>query len=163
MTTNRAAEPRKPGVIPFPNACAPFAAFPSMLDVEERALLEAARWWLIRSRLTPKAIVDEACFLLSNGIPCEASAYGTAFFRLLDLHASRDLKVFAIGVTPITDDERWLLQLLKAAMDEDDETVGILIGWRVAAKARRRAVFLISQLGLLLQGDGLENLIETTT
>lgn len=163
MTPNRNPEPRSRGIIPFPNACAPFSAHPVVLDREEEILLEAARWWLIKSRLTPRAVIDEACFLLGHGIPCEVSAYGTAFFRLLDLHASRDLKVFMSGVMPITDDERWLLQLLKAAMDEDDETVAILIGWRVVPQARRRAIFLASQLGQLLRDESLENLADITT
>lgn len=163
MTSNRNPEPRSRAVIPFPNACAPFDAHPALLDAEEETLLEAARWWLIRSRLTPRAVVDEACFLLGHGLPCEVSAYGTAFFRVLDLHASRDLKVFSSGVTPITDDERWLLQLLKAAREDDDETISILIGWRVTPKAQRRAIFLVSQLGQLLRENPLEKLADITT
>lgn len=141
-------------VIPFPNACEPAPAVPIALDEDERARLEAARWWLIKSRLTARAVIDEACFLLAHAIPCETSAFGIAFFRLLDLHAKRDLQCFAIGIEAITHDERWLLQMLRAGMDKDEGTVSELVGWRVAKPAHRRAQFLVMQLGKLLrEGD----------
>ena len=152
---NPAAESRT--VIPFPNACEPSPAHQGPLNAGDRALLEAARWWLIKSKLTPRAVIDEACFLLANGIPCETSAYASAFFRLLDVHAKREVQFFAIGVRAVTSDELWFLQLLNAAIYDDRDSVDTLIGWRLDAPAWRRAVFLISQLGQLLQKNDLEN------
>lgn len=143
-------------VIPFPNACAPAPVDHAPLDDHDRALLEAARWWLIKSRLTAKAVVEEACFLLSKGIRSEASAYATAFFRLLDLHAKRELRFFAVGVEEVTDDERWFLQLLNAAIDEDHDSVEALVAWRLDARAQRRGTFLMLQLGRFLEKIDLE-------
>ncbi len=159
MSPNQLPSP-KPGssvVIPFPNACEPAPNNPVLLDAADQALLEAARWWLIKSRLTAKAAVEEACFLLAVDIPSEASAYATAFFRLLDTHAKRELRFFTVGVKAVTNDELWFLQMLNAAVVEDHENVEALIGWRVASLAQRRATFLIVQLGRLLQGNDLES------
>ncbi|MEM8950128.1 MAG: hypothetical protein AAGC99_12435 [Pseudomonadota bacterium] len=149
-------EPLDRVVIPFPNACEPAPARPVLLDAEDQALLEAARWWLIRSRLTAKAVVEEACFLLAGDIPSEASAYATAFFRLLDTHAKRELRFFTVGVKAVTNDELWFLQMLNAAMNGDHANAETLVGWRVGAAAQRRAAFLICQLGRLLQKNDLE-------
>ena len=150
-------EPRNRVVIPFPNACEPAPVKPVLLDTADQALLEAARWWLIKSRLTAKAVVEEACFLLASGIPSEASAYATAFFRLLDIHARREVRFFTVGVKAVTNDELWFLQLLKAAIDDDHDSVETLIGWRMDMSARRRATFLVCQLGQLLQQNDLES------
>jgi len=150
-------DPRDRVVIPFPNACAPAPSNPVLLDADDQASLEAARWWLIKSRLTPKTVIDEACFLLANGIAAEASAYAKAFFRLLDMHAKRELRFLAVGVRAVTNDELWFLQLLKAARADEDGNIEALIGWRLDVSARRRATFLMSQLGRLLQEGDLES------
>ena len=157
MSLNRMSNPEPPNrvVIPFPNACEPAPNKPILLDADDQALLEAARWWLIKSRLTAKAAVEEACFLLASGIPAEASAYATAFFRLLDVHAKRELRFFTVGVKAVTNDELWFLQLLNAAVANED--VETLIGWRLDVSAQRRATFLICQLGRLLQKSDLES------
>ena len=105
----------------------------------------------------PRAVIDEACFLLANGVASEASAYATAFFRLLDTHAKRELRFFAVGVKAVTNDELWFLQLLKASLSYDDDSVSALIGWRIDVSAKRRATFLIGQLGRLLQESDLES------
>lgn len=150
-------EPLNRVVIPFPNACEPAPNKPILLDADDQALLEAARWWLIKSRLTAKAVVDEACFLLASGMPAEASAYATAFFRLLDVHAKRELRFFTVGVKAVTNDELWFLQLLNATITDEQDSVETLVGWRVDSSAQRRATFLICQLGRLLQKSDLEN------
>lgn len=144
-------------VIPFPNACAPSEGRGPLLSAADRASLEAARWWLIKSRLTAKAIIDEACFLLASGIPSDASAYGTAFFRLLDIHAQRKLHFFASGVEAVSKDELWYLQLINAAIDGDDDSVETLTRWWLDAAAQRRATFLIIQLAQLLQESHLDS------
>ena len=151
------AEVKSRKVIPFPNACAPSAVGEVALGTNDRALLEAARWWVIKSKLTARAIIDEACFLLANGIPSEASAYATAFFRLADMHAKRELRFYALSVKATTDDERWFLQLVNAAIDEDHDSAATLLGWRLEASAQRRAMFLIGQLAQILQKSDLEN------
>lgn len=159
MTSNRTPnpQPRDPVVIPFPNACEPAPASPVLLDAHDQALLESARWWLIRSRLTAKTAVEEACFLLASDIPSAASAYATAFFRLLDTHAKRELRFFTVGVKAVTNDELWFLQMLNAAIADDHENAETLIGWRIDASAQRRATFLVGQLGRLLRKNDLES------
>lgn len=159
MTLKRVPDPkaRNQTVIPFPNACAPSEVQGSLLNTADRASLEAARWWLVKSRLTAKTVIDEACFLLANGIPCDASAYGTAFFRLLDIHAQRKLRFFAVGVEAVSNDEHWCLQLINAAIDGDDDSVETLTRWWLDASAQRRATFLIFQLAQLLQESRLDS------
>lgn len=159
MSPNQLPSPKAGSsvVIPFPNACEPAPTNPVQLDAADQALLEAARWWLIKSRLTAKVAVEEACFLLASDIPSESSAYATAFFRLLDTHAKRELRFYTVGVKVVTNDELWFLQMLKAAVGEDHDSVEALLGWRVEPLAQRRATFLIAQLGRLLKENDLES------
>ncbi len=153
----RDAQAARGAVIPFPKACAPAGIGRAPLSAKERLLLEEARWWLVKSRLTARAVVDEACFLLANGMPHDACAYGTAFFRLLGIHAKRRVHFHAAGIETVTVDERWFLQLLDAAFNEDGERLGILLGWRLARSAERRASFLIGELAEILTKRDLED------
>jgi len=144
-------------VIPFPRASAPLEVKPATLRARDRVVLEAARWWVIKSKLTARAVAEEACFILAQGMACETSAYATAFFRLVDIHAKRRLHFFTVGIETITRDERWFLQLIRVAVDDDHESVAALLGWRLEASAQRRAAFLIGQLAQILRKKDLES------
>ena len=73
------------------------------------------------------------------------------------MHAKRELRFYALSVKATTDDERWFLQLVNAAIDEDHDSAATLLGWRLEVSAQRRAMFLIGQLAQILQKSDLEN------
>lgn len=126
------------------------------INPTERILLTRLRWWLVQSRLTPRASAEEACFVLRGEARASAASYAVAWFGLLDRHARRRLVFYRPRVEACSLDERWLIQLLTLVAEGDDASVRAMIAWRIMPIARRRARFLLAGLGRTLSEGQLE-------
>lgn len=118
---------------------APAAAMPAA----ERARLDALRGLAVSSRLRP-AIHDltRACALLLAEPELAAGQFGVAFFCGLRTAAVRAVRLRPAGSSSVSQDERWLLQLVARLKAGDETSARALIGFRVMRPCRRLMLFL---------------------
>lgn len=134
-------------VLAFPRcATAERLAQPREPSDAERIDLDRLRWLALRAQLAPKHDLAEACYVLAGEPAASLDRYANAFFRGLCDNASGEMTLYRPGARLMSDDEIWLLRLVKAWRSGEERTAGALVGWRVRASARRWMRFLSSNM-----------------
>ena len=108
--------------------------------------LNYLRFTAMNCRTKPQADLFEACALLQITPDATCQAYAEALMRCLPEALGKPAKLHAPGVSELSFDERWLLQLGLACMAKNEASVSFLLRSRLAHQHRRMVLFLIHQI-----------------
>ena len=108
--------------------------------------LNHLRFVAMNCRAKPRADLFEACALLRVSRDATQHPYAEALMRCLPEALGKPVKTFAPGVVELSFDERWLLQIGRAAAEDDETSLAFLLRSRVAPQHRRMIGFLIRQI-----------------
>ncbi|MEL7213168.1 MAG: hypothetical protein AAGK92_10930 [Pseudomonadota bacterium] len=97
-------------------------------------------------RSKPRADLFEACALLQTTRGATQEAYAEALMRCLGEAVGKPVRLHAPGVTELSFDEAWLVQLGIASARGDAASLSFLLQSRVALPHRRLVAFLIKQI-----------------
>lgn len=119
---------------------------PSDVSRQSFAYLNYLRFVSMRCRAMPRTDLFEACALLHVSRTDTQQAYAEALMRCLHEALGKRPQLFAPGVTEVSFDERWLLQLGLASAREDDLSLRFLLTSRVAQEHRRLMSYLVRNM-----------------
>ena len=94
----------------------------------------------------PRTQLFEACALLHASGSQTVEAHAEALMRCLNEALGKRAKLHAPGVSEISFDERWLIQLGTATARGDELSLRFLLRSRVAHEHRRLVTYLIRQV-----------------
>ncbi len=115
-------------------------------DLPAMAFINHLRFVSMGCRCKAKTSLFEACALLHGQPTAELNSYTEALMRCLCEALGQPATLFAPATQEISFDERWLLQLARAAQTQDDASLRFLLGSRVAHENRRLVRFLIARI-----------------
>ena len=122
-----------------PRPCAP-------LSDTDAARLDELRRVAMTCRARPRADLFEACALLQVTPAATRAAHAEALLRCLHEALGQPARLHAPGADELTFDERWLLELCRAAARGDTASTAFLLGRRVGAAHRRLVRYLVSRI-----------------
>ena len=112
------------------------------LSASERIDLDRLRWMALRSQLTPRPDLEQACFLLAGETGVSFERFSIAFFRGLAAQSRRKMVFYRPGAVALSEDEVWLMRLLGAWRRGEAAGAGALVAWRVEPAGQRWLRFL---------------------
>ena len=130
--------------LPLDQTAAPRPGDP--LSDTDAARLNHLRHVAMTCRAKPRADLFHACALLQITPAASREAHAEALMRCLPEALGQPARLHAPGADELTFDERWLLELLRAATAGDTASTAILLGRRVGAAHRRLVRYLVSRI-----------------
>jgi hypothetical protein len=117
----------------------------SAKDVSPEAFrfLNYLRFLSMRCRARPRADLFQACALLHATKSQSREAHAEALMRCLGEAFGKPARLLAPGVSEVTFDEAWLVQLGLASAREDEASVIFMLRSRVIPEHQRLISFLI--------------------
>ena len=112
-------------------------------DARALGFLNYLRFVSMNCRAKPYTGLFEACALLHTQQDRTQQAHAEALMRCLNEALGKPARLYAPGVTEMTFDESWLLQLCLASARQDRASVQFLVQSRVAHENRRLITFLV--------------------
>ncbi|WP_282127091.1 hypothetical protein [Roseobacter litoralis] len=119
------------------------AAPEQKLEPDALGFLNYLRFVAMNCRAKPHTDLFEACALLHTEHDKTQQAHAEALMRCLNEALGKPARLYAPGVTEMTFDESWLLQLCLASARQDRASVYFLVQSRVAREHRRLITFLV--------------------
>ncbi|MEL6888624.1 MAG: hypothetical protein AAFO86_07930, partial [Pseudomonadota bacterium] len=116
------------------------------LSDTDAALLDHLRRAAMTCRAKPRADLFHTCALLRTTPDASREAHAEALMRCLPEALGQPARLHAPGADVLTFDERWLLELLRAATRGDTASTAFLLGRRVGAAHRRLVRYLVSRV-----------------
>ena len=110
------------------------------------AFLNHLRFVAMKCRVKPRTALFEACALLTAQKSAEQAAYAEALMRCINEALGKPARLLSPGVSELTFDERWLIQLARASARGDEDSLRFLLSSRVAFENRRLVRFLIGRI-----------------
>lgn len=131
-------------VIPFPSATARTSAQRPIEPAVERERIEMLRDCLSTARLAGRDDIDRICARIVCTAPTTAQRYGVALFQALPDAARQRLVFHGAGSPSLSDDETWLLRLIRSVEAGDQANIAALLGFRIKPSHQRRIRFLVA-------------------
>lgn len=100
----------------------------------------------MQCRVLPRTDLFEACALLHGSRSKSVEAHAETLMRCLPEALGHRAKLYAPGVTEVSFDEFWLVQLAAASSREDALSLRFLLHSRVAKEHRRLVAYLIGHI-----------------
>ena len=119
---------------------------PRTLSPAAMAFLNHLRFVAMGCRTKPRTQLFEACALLQVTRTASREAHAEALMRCLTEALGKPARLHAPGTIELTFDERWLVQLGAACMQDDDSSIRFLLNSRLARENRRFVRFLVSRI-----------------
>ncbi|MEM6304268.1 MAG: hypothetical protein AAF744_06075 [Pseudomonadota bacterium] len=104
------------------------------------------RFTTMGCRAMPRTELFEACALLQGSPAAAKEAHAQALMRCLTEALGAPARILAPGVTELTFDESWLLQLGRACARGDEASLTFLLNSRVEPAHRRLVRFLVHRI-----------------
>ncbi|NRB03364.1 MAG: hypothetical protein HRU30_08875 [Rhodobacteraceae bacterium] len=113
---------------------------------EAMAFVNHLRFVAMACRVKPRQDLFHACALLQTTRSASQEAHAEALMRCLDQALGKKALLYAPGVTTLTFDEQWLMQLGLASARQDSDSVSFLLASRVNPEHRRLVRFLAARI-----------------
>ena len=123
-----------------------YSGFRRELTQSQYAELEFLRQVYLDCRAKPSSDLFSACDLLAFESDLAKASYAEALIRSLPQILDKKPVVMRPGYDFVSFDEAWLMSLIQACQEEDDDSMAFLVVSRVDPVNRRNAVFLASNL-----------------
>ncbi|MEO0496818.1 MAG: hypothetical protein AAF141_05530 [Pseudomonadota bacterium] len=124
---------------------------PVAISETERLTLDRLRWLAIRASLHGREDMDQACALLVGDANQSFERFGEMFFRGLAMHSRHRLRFHRPRATEMTDDEIWLLRLLRMYAQNDSAQAARMIAWHIPKGEQRWMRFLAEGIARRVQ------------
>ena len=113
---------------------------------EAMAFVNHLRFVAMACRVKPRQDLFQACALLQTTRSASQEAHAEALMRCLDQALGKKSLLHAPGVSTLSFDEHWLMQLGLASARQDTDSVAFLLASRVSPEHRRLVRFLIGRI-----------------
>lgn len=115
------------------------------LSSADRACILELRHLLAQSRLNGSSSPDRSFALAMADRDASAAKLGEALFHTLRGGAQRPLRFYCTLCQQTSDDEMWLLRLVRATQAQDVSNIAALISFKIDQKWRRRIWTLVQR------------------
>lgn len=133
-------------MMPLPSEKPELSGAGVALPTGAQGFLNHLRFVAMNCRSKPRTDLFEACALLQVTRGATLQAHAEALMRCLPEALGKPAKLHAPGVSELSFDESWLVQLGIASAGRDHASMTFLLHSRVVREHRRLVSFLVSQI-----------------
>jgi hypothetical protein len=119
-------------------------------DAETWAIIRSLRRMMSESLLQPRDDLGHACMMIVADPSTSIDRFAAAFFHGLGRYARRKLVFFPARALSVSQDELWLVSLLRALRKNDTASSRYLLESAIAPEGRRWLLFLADALARYL-------------